>query len=144
MSFTHCSCFSVPVAHSRLVRNPIHFPGLPAILWKRLLKMRHLRVSLRPNKSNNNHSAVQCVLRVELTRSILEPSDLRRNEQAVLAGGPCEVPLVGFRIVGAQREPLDVPGSRAIGLEFLDLRASIPNLPRHRSAVELHPRVRTG
>src|SRR5580704_16505650 len=144
MSFTHCSRFSVPVAHSRLVGNPIHFPGLPAILRKRLLEMRHLCVSLRPNESNNDHSAVQRVLSVELTRSILEPSDLRGNEQAVLAVGPCEVPLVSLGIVGAQREPLDVPGSGAIGLEFLDLRASIPNLPRHRCAVELHPRVRTG
>src|SRR4029077_8383395 len=106
--------------------------------------MRHLRVGLRPNKSNNKHSAVPRVLRVELTRSIPEPPDLWRNEQAVLAIGPREVPLVCFRIVGAQREPLDVPGSGAISLELLDLRASIPNLPRYRSAVELHPRVRTG
>src|ERR1700746_554587 len=106
--------------------------------------MRHLRVGLRPNESNNNHSAVQRVLRVELTRSILEPPDLWRNEQAVLAVGPCEVPLVSFGIVGAKREPLDVPGSGAIGLELLDLSASIPNLPRHRCAIELHPRIRTG
>src|SRR5579862_211174 len=106
--------------------------------------MRHLRVGLRPNKSNNDHSPVQRVLRVELTRSIFEPPDLWRNEQAVLAVGPREVPLVRFRIVGAQRESLDVPGSGAIGLEFLDLRASIPNLPRHRGAVELYPRIGTG
>src|SRR5579862_282207 len=138
------SRLSVPLARSGLVRNPIHFPSLPAVVRKRLLKMRHLRVRLRPDKSNDNHPAVQCVLRVELPSSILEPPDLWRNKQAVLAIRPCEVPLVRFGIVGAQREPLDVPGSGAVGLEFLDLRASIPNLPRHGSAIELHPLIRTG
>src|SRR6267154_843357 len=106
--------------------------------------MRHLRLGLRPNKSNKDHFAVQCVLRVKLTRSILEPPDLWRDEQAVLAVGPCEIPLMSFGIVGAKREPLDVPGGGAIGLELLDLSATLPNLTRHRCAVEFHPRIRTG
>src|ERR1700722_10886153 len=106
--------------------------------------MRHLRVGLRPDESNKNHFAVQCVLRVKLTLSILEPSDLGRYENAILAVGPGEVPLLSFGIVGTKREALDVPGSGAVGFELLDLSASIPDLSRHRSTVELYPRVRTG
>src|ERR1700719_225372 len=88
------SCFIRSVVHSRLVRNPVHFPGLAAILRERLFKVRHIRVGVRPNKSNEDRLAIERVLGVKLAAAILKFADLGDNERAVLAVGPIQAPLV--------------------------------------------------
>jgi hypothetical protein len=45
------------IVYSRLVGNPIRFPGLAAILREGLFKVRLIRVSFRPNESHQDISA---------------------------------------------------------------------------------------
>jgi hypothetical protein len=47
------------IVYSRLVGNPIHFPGLAAILREGLLKVRPIRVGFRPNESHQDTSAIR-------------------------------------------------------------------------------------
>src|ERR1700719_1688715 len=93
------SRFIRSIVHPRLVRNPIHFPGLAAILRERLFKVRRIRVGVRPNKSNEDRLAIERVLGVKLAAAILKFAYLGNNERAVFAIGPREAPLVSLGIV---------------------------------------------
>ncbi len=61
--------------------------------------MGHVRIRFRPDKADINKPAVQGVLAVELTASILELANLRRYDGAILAICPPQAPLMGLRIV---------------------------------------------
>jgi len=87
--------------------------------------VRLVGVGLGPDETDKDRPAVERVLGVELADAILKLSDLRNYDVAILGIRPIEVPEVSLRIVGAQSEPLDMSG-RAVGLELLDLGASIP------------------
>src|SRR5580692_7684348 len=128
--------------HARLVRNPVHFPGLAAILREGLLKVRRAGGGIRPKKSNQDHFAINRILSVELAASILEFADLRRVQNANLAVGPIQPPLVGLRIVQPHGQTFDMSASRAVRFELLDLSAPVPNLSGDRSAVKFDPASR--
>src|SRR5579872_2012588 len=120
---------SSPIADARLIRNPVHLPSLSAIIRKRLFEMRHARIGLRPDESDQNCLSVDNILRIELALSILKLANLRRIKNPVLAVGPVQSPLMGLRIVQAQSQALDVPAC-TIGFELLDLGSAIPELAR--------------
>ena len=61
--------------------------------------MGHIRGHVRPNKSNKDSFAIHCILSEELAASILEFADLGWIQDAILAVGPIEAPLVGLGIV---------------------------------------------
>lgn len=128
------------LADPRLVRDPVDFPGLAAIVRKRLFKVRHIRVGVRPDKSNLDQFAVEGVLAVKLAASIFELADLGRDDGAILAVGPIETPLVSLWIVGAQGQTFDVTAC-ALGLEFFELGTAIPNPAGDGSAVDFDPGV---
>src|SRR5712692_8169514 len=89
------------IFHPCLVRNPVDFPGLAAIIRERLLKVGRIRGDIRPNKSNQDGSAIRAGwFRVEkLAASILEFADRRRPQGTAFAGGPIEAPLVRLGVV---------------------------------------------
>jgi hypothetical protein len=79
--------FSRFILHPRLIRNPVHFPSLAAIIGVGLFKVGQIRGGVRPNKSNKDSFAIPFVLAVKLTASILELANLRWVDGAVLAIG---------------------------------------------------------
>src|SRR5215510_12626223 len=84
---------------------------------------------------------MQRVLAIELAASIRELTHIRwAAHRAVLGVRPIQAPLVGFRIIKAERQTFDA-SARATHFELLQLSASVPNLSRHRWAVEHHPGV---
>src|SRR5260370_12123318 len=89
------------IFHPCLVRDPVDFPGLAPIIRERLLKVSRIRGDVRPNKSNQDGSAIGAGwFRVEkLPPSILQFADLCRPHDTSLAGGQVEAPLVGLGIV---------------------------------------------
>jgi hypothetical protein len=89
--------------------------------------MRSVRGHVRPHKPNQDDFAVNRVLGVKLTPAILEFPDLRRIQNAVLAIGPGQSPLMGLWIVRAQRQTFNVT-RRTIDLDRVQLDAPIPNL----------------
>ena len=100
-----------------------------------------IRGDVRPDESNIDASAFPEFLVIELAAAVLELADHRLNglaEGGVFAVGPVDAPLAGLRIVDAQGEALDVAG-RAIGFEFLEIGATVPDFSRDRGAVELDP-----
>src|SRR5229473_3732481 len=88
------------IVHPCLFRNPVDFPGFASIIREGLLKVGGIRGDVRPNKSNQDRSAIRARwFRVEkLAASILEFADRGRAHGATLAGGPIEAPLVGLGI----------------------------------------------
>jgi len=86
-----------------LIGNPVHFPGLAAVLGEGLLEVCGVLRDAGPDVANQDRSAVESVLAVKLADTILEFADLRwAGEQAGFAAGPVEIPLVGFGIVETQ------------------------------------------
>ena len=102
--------------------------------------MRRIRGHIRPKISNQDGFSVNRVLGKKLATSILEFADLGWIHDAVLAVGPIEAPLMGFRIVETQGETFDVAGW-AIDLDGIELGAAIPNLVADTTPVQLDPGV---
>src|SRR5713101_6320777 len=111
------------IFHPCLVRDPVDFPGLAPIIRERLLKVGRIRGDVRPNKSNQDGSAIRARwFRVEkLAASILEFADRGRSNGAGLAGGPIEAPLVGLGIVQTEGQTFDVAACRAVGFKLLQI-----------------------
>src|ERR1700730_16895812 len=126
------------ICYPSLIRNPIDFPRLAAIIRKRLFKVRRIRGHVGPIESNKDCFAVNRILSKKLTLSILEFADLGWVKDANLAVGPIEAPLVGLRIVQTEGQTLDVARG-AIGLERIQLRAAIPHLIADARSVEFDP-----
>src|SRR5260370_35782765 len=95
------------IVYPCLVRDRVYFPGLASILRERLFEVGRICVGLRPNKSNQDGSAIRArwFRVVKLAASILEFADRGRAHGSALAGGPIEFPLVGWRIVYTQVPP---------------------------------------
>src|SRR5258708_36761038 len=106
-----------------------------------MVEMRCVRGGVRPNKPNQDGSAIGarrfCI--EKLPSSVLELADRRRPHGPALTGSPMEAPLVGLGIVQTEGQTLDVAGSRAIGFELLQLSPAIPNLSGDGSAVKFDP-----
>src|ERR1035438_7171050 len=68
-------------SHPCLVRDPVDFPRLAAILGERLFKVGHAGVGVRPDKSNKDAFPVQRVLAVELAASILRSEERRVGKE---------------------------------------------------------------
>ena len=132
------------IVYSRLVRNPVDFPSLASVIGERLFKVRRTRGHVRPNKSNQDNFAVNRILGEKLAASILEFADLGWIQDAILAVGPIEPPLVGLRIVQPESQAFDVARSRTINLDRVQLSAAVPNLVALSSTVKLDPGIGTG
>src|SRR5580704_14901592 len=89
-------CF---IAYARLICNPIDLPGLSTIGREGLFRVSRGRSDIRPDHPHKKSLAVKCVLAQKLTASISEFADVGRIQDAGLAAGPIEPPLVRFGIV---------------------------------------------
>src|SRR5580698_4484530 len=96
------------IIHSRLIRNPVHLPGLASVVGECLLKVGRFRVGVRPDKSNIDGSPFPWLLIKELAASIPELADHGLSKDAILAVGPIDTPLVGLGIVQPEGQTLDV------------------------------------
>src|SRR5207253_704860 len=96
------------------------------------------RSYLRYNKSNQDGPAVKRLLVVKLAAPILELADGRLAQRARTAVGKIEAPLVGLGIIETQIQSLEVAG-RAIGLEFKQIGAAIPNFADNAGSLALDP-----
>jgi hypothetical protein len=69
------------IFHQCLVRDPVDFPGLTSVIRERLFKVGRVRGDVRPNKSNQDRSAIRARWsRVEkLAASILDPTRKSSN-----------------------------------------------------------------
>ena len=120
-------CFVRFLLYSGLIRNPVNFPGLAAIIRECLFEVWLTRVGVQPKKANQNGSAVQRILGVKLAAAVPELPDLGYDQGAVLGIGPIEPPLAGLRMVESEGQTLDVARNRTIGFELFQLSAAIPD-----------------
>jgi len=125
--------------HARISRDPVYFPCLAAVLREGLFEMAGVWRDVRNHEANENRPAVEHLLIEKLAASILELANRRRAHRTSAAVGEVEAPLMRFGIVEAQAQALEVP-CRAIGHEFQQIRAAIPNRAHNRCAVVLDPR----
>src|ERR1700735_5404149 len=79
--------------------DPIHFPGLAAVVRKRLFKVARIRSDVRDNKSNKDGSGIECFLIEKLAASILELADRGLAHSTAVTVGKIEAPLMGLGIV---------------------------------------------
>src|SRR6185295_15052166 len=128
--------------HSGVYRDPVYFPGLAAIIRERLFKPARIRSDVRNNKANKDGSTIERLLVVELTTSIFELADCGYAQATATAAGKIETPLTRFGIVQTQVQTFEVTG-RAIGFEFHQIGAAIPNLPDYGRTVILNPASRS-
>jgi hypothetical protein len=91
-----------------LVRDPVDFPVLAAVVRERLLEMWRFGHQRGPVELDQDAFVIAHVLRVELAMTRLELSDLRYHDESVPAVGPIEAPLVRLGIEKPHRETLDV------------------------------------
>src|SRR5258708_1051077 len=101
--------FVSSICHPGESCDPVHLPGLAAILRERLFKAEGLRGDVRKNKSHLDGSAVELFLVVELAAAIREPADHGLARCALAAVGPMDVPLVVLGIVETRRRTFEVP-----------------------------------
>jgi hypothetical protein len=119
-------------------RDPVHFPILTSILREGLFKAARIRSDVRDNKSNKDGPAIQWFLIVKLTASIFEFADGGLAQDAAIAICKIEAPLVGFGIVQAQVQTLEVT-CWAIRHELHQIAAAIPNFADHAGAIIFDP-----
>src|SRR5262249_45032963 len=97
---------------------------------------------VRDNNSNKDGLAVKQFLVVKLASPIFDAADCRLAQRTALAVCKIEAPLTGLGIVQTQAQSFDVT-RRAIGHEFHQIGATIPNLPDNGSTVIFDPGVGT-
>src|SRR6516165_8172770 len=102
-----CRCVGC-VCHARVSRDPVHFPGLASVVGEGLLKSARIRSDVRNNKTNKDSPVVECFLVKEFAASILELADRGLTYRSVVAIREVEAPLMGLRVVQAQRQTFDV------------------------------------
>ena len=80
-------------------RDPVHFPGLAAIIRESLFKAARSRRDVRDDKAHKDGPAVERFLVEKLAASILELTDRGWAQGTASAVGEIEAPLAGFGIV---------------------------------------------
>src|ERR1700683_13761 len=114
--------------YPRLVRDPIDLPRFAAVIGECLFEVGRILGDLRPDVANEDHSSVIGFLVVELTDSILEFADRRRQADcAVFPVGPIETPLMRLRVVKTYGNAFDVTRG-AVRFELVEGTAAVPEL----------------
>jgi hypothetical protein len=130
--------FARIIVHPGVYRDPVHFPSLTSINREGLFKAARIRSDVRDNKSNKDGSAIQWFLIVKLTPSIFKFADGGLAQGAAIAIRKIQAPLVGFGIVQAQVQTLEV-ACWAIGHELHQIAAAIPNFANDAGAIIFDP-----
>src|SRR5579864_1427273 len=102
--------------------------------------MGRIRGHVRPSISNKDGLAIDGILGKKLAASILESSDLGWVQDASLAIGPIEPPLVGLRVIGAHGQTFEAYW--VIYLDGVQLGAAIPNLEADAGTFRFDPGIR--
>ena len=97
------------VVYARLVGDPIYFPGFAAVVGEGLLEVRR-GVHVSPLEADQDGFTVDGVLGEKFATAVFEFADLGWVQDANLAIGPIEPPLVRLRIVRTQSQTFDVAG----------------------------------
>src|ERR1700751_281531 len=130
--------------HLCRVYRPISLPGLALVRVEGLLPVALGGGLHLPDEPHEYWPSAYLLVIVEFTTSIREVTDSRRHgEGAGFAVRPINAPFVRVRIVKPDCHSFDM-ARRTIRLELVHIGASIPQLPRHGGATELHPLLRSG
>src|SRR5215471_13766833 len=138
-----CDAVLLSGLHPCVVRDPVNFPSLTAVIGERLFEVTGIRGNVGNDEAHQDGAAIQSFLIVELAAAIPEFPDGRHADRPGPAIGEVEAPLVRLRIVKAQVETLEM-ASWAIGNQFHEVSATVPHLAHHRHAVVINPRRGTG
>jgi hypothetical protein len=125
---------------ARQCRDKVWFPGSAAIIGKRLFNVVGIWSNVRPDESNKDSPPVERFLVEEFATAVLELADLRLIHYTHCAVDKVLTPLMRLRIIEEQCEAFEMSG-RTIGLDLLQLRAAIPNLPDVHRSIQIHPVV---
>src|SRR5450432_1444324 len=82
------------IIYSRVLRDPVQFPGLAAIVRKCLLEETRRRSDFRPNIPNEYHPSVEDLLIEKLAAAVLEFTHGRNAQRATSAIRRIEAPLL--------------------------------------------------
>jgi hypothetical protein len=129
------------IVHPCVGCDPVHFPSLASIGGKSLFKPARSRRDVRYNKSDEDGSAIESFPVVKLATSLLKFADRRWAEGTVATAGKIKAPLMGLRIIEPQVHTFKVT-LRAIGVEFDQIRAAVPNLADDGSSVKIFDPVK--
>src|SRR5207253_6710594 len=124
--------------HQRLRNDQVHFPGLAAVSRERLIETARIRSDVRDAQSNQNGSAVELFLIVELGASALELADRRWAQGTRRTAGNIDAPLMGLAVVETQGQELEVT-CRALDLDFAQVGASVPDAANDVGTVVVDP-----
>ena len=124
-----------------LVGDPVDFPGSASVVGEGLLEVGR-GVQVGPFKADEDGFAVDRVLGEEFAAAVFEFADLRRVDNTNSFVGPVEAPLVGFGIVSAEGEALDVTGG-AVDEDLINL-GTVIDLAADPGAIKFDPGVRAG
>jgi hypothetical protein len=74
--------------------DPVHFPGLAAVIGEGLLEVTRIRSDIGDDEADQDGAAVECFLVDEFAPSILELADCRNAQNAAAAAGDIQAPLM--------------------------------------------------
>jgi len=133
----------LPSLHARVRHNPVCFPGLSAVIRECLFKVTRVLGNAGPYTSNKDCSSIECLLVEEFAAPVLELADRGDTQRTGFTVSEIQAPLVGLWIIQPQIKTFDVT-RRAVGFEFHQISAAIPNLANNGSASISGPNMRTG
>jgi hypothetical protein len=129
-------CDRVPLAgSSRIGRDPVDFPSLPAITRVRLLELDRVRSDARDDESNEDGPLVERVLAEELPASTLELPDRWYGHGTDADVGKMEAPLEGWlanRSSRKQRRERRMVDQSSAGWNLLTRWLQVIDLARQR------------
>src|SRR5207302_10689414 len=92
-----------------------------------LFKVVRIRRDVRKDLAHEDGPPLEALLIEELAAAVPELTHRRRAQRALLAVRPTEAPLVGLRVVEAQRQTFDVTPP-SVDFDLLQLGAAVPDL----------------
>src|SRR5579863_5582809 len=94
--------------------------------------------NVRPQEANEDSATIERLLVEEFAAAALELADRGLIKNTLRAVRKVLTPLMRLRVIEEQGETFEMAG-RTIGLDLLQLRATVPNLPDVNRAVQIHP-----
>src|SRR6266850_8079509 len=98
-------------------RDPVDLPCLALVRRESLLESDGRRRDVMDDKPYKDRLSVQHLVVIELAAPVLELTDGRRRQAAIVRTGEVQAPLPRFRVVEPKAQALKVP-TRAVGFEL--------------------------
>ena len=106
---------------------PVCFPGLAFVIRECLFETGRIRRDVHETVSNKDHSVIELFLIDKYTTAIFKLPYRGYAQNARVAIGPIEAPLMGLGIVEPQADAFDMT-CRTVGRELEQIGVAIQNL----------------